>query len=37
MNKQEKWDNRFLRLCNNIAEWSEDASMQVGCIIVGAS
>lgn len=30
----EKWDNRFLKLADEIATWSKDPSTQVGCIIV---
>lgn len=30
-----KWDARFLSLCDVIASWSEDESMKVGCVVVG--
>lgn len=32
-NRQEKWDRRFLSLCQHISEWSKDPSTKVGAII----
>lgn len=29
-----KWDRRFLRLAQHVAEWSKDPSTQVGAVIV---
>ncbi|MCY4259714.1 MAG: deaminase [Rhodobacteraceae bacterium] len=29
------WHQRFMGLCNQIAQWSEDPHFQVGCLIVG--
>jgi dCMP deaminase len=29
------WDQKFLQLAFNIAEWSKDRSTKVGCVIVG--
>lgn len=34
MNNIEKWDNRFLKLANQVASWSKDSSTKVGAIIV---
>jgi dCMP deaminase len=28
------WTNRFMGLCNHMADWSEDRDFQVGCVIV---
>lgn len=33
--KQDKWDRRFLQLCNHISEWTEDRDFNVGAVIVG--
>jgi dCMP deaminase len=33
--KQDKWDQRFLALCNHISNWSEDRDFSVGAVIVG--
>lgn len=33
----DKWDIRFLALCDHIAEWSKDLSRKVGCVLVGAN
>jgi len=30
---QEKWDNRFLDLCEHVSEWSKDPSTKVGAVI----
>ncbi|HEX2733362.1 MAG TPA: dCMP deaminase family protein [Polyangiaceae bacterium] len=30
-----KWDRRFLRLAQHIAEWSKDPTTKVGCVVVG--
>ena len=30
-----KWRNRFLGLCDHIAQWSEDRDFKVGAVIVG--
>lgn len=35
-NKQDKWDRRFLALCNHISTWTEDRDFSVGAVIVGA-
>jgi dCMP deaminase len=35
VNKQEKWDRRFMDLCNHISEWTEDRDFKVGAVIVG--
>ncbi|WP_270730949.1 deoxycytidylate deaminase [Shimia sp. Alg240-R146] len=35
--KQIKWDNRFLELCELLASWSEDPSRKVGAVIVGSA
>lgn len=32
--RQAKWDRRFLRLANEIATWSHDPSTKVGAVIV---
>ena len=29
------WDNRFIKLSQYVAEWSEDTSRKVGAVIVG--
>jgi dCMP deaminase len=29
-----KWNNRFIELCNHISSWSKDASTKVGAVIV---
>lgn len=34
MPTKEKWDRRFLNLCNEVAEWSKDPSTQVGAVII---
>ncbi len=34
MNTLDKWDFRFLRLAEHIAEWSKDPSTKVGAVIV---
>ncbi len=33
--KTEKWDRRFMDLCNHISEWTEDRDFKVGAVIVG--
>lgn len=33
--KQDKWDKRFLALCDHISQWTEDRDFQVGAVIVG--
>lgn len=33
--KNEKWDRRFLSLCETLAQWSEDRDRGVGAVIVG--
>ncbi len=33
--KQDKWDERFLALCNHISTWTEDRDFCVGAVIVG--
>ena len=30
---KEKWDNRFLDLCEHVSEWSKDPSTKVGAVI----
>lgn len=35
MTRQQKWDQRFLRMALQQADWSKDPSTQVGCVIVG--
>lgn len=30
----DKWDSRFLRAADEIAQWSKDPSTKVGCVIV---
>jgi dCMP deaminase len=30
-----KWERRFLRLAEHIADWSKDPSTRVGCVVVG--
>lgn len=37
MKQADKWDRRFIRLAQHIANWSKDPSTQVGCVIVGDS
>lgn len=32
-----KWDQRFLRIAQETAQWSKDKSRKVGCVIVGPS
>lgn len=34
MNKQDKWDKRYLGLAEHISEWSQDPSTKVGAVIV---
>ncbi len=33
--KQDKWNQRFLALCDHISRWSEDRNFSVGAVIVG--
>jgi dCMP deaminase len=33
--KQDKWNQRFLALCDHISRWSEDRDFNVGAVIVG--
>ena len=33
MSGQDKWDNRFLDLCEVVAAWSKDPSTKVGAVI----
>jgi len=33
--KQDKWDRRFLALCDHISQWTEDRDFKVGAVIVG--
>lgn len=33
--KQDKWDRRFLALCDYISQWTEDRDFKVGAVIVG--
>ncbi|MFT4959729.1 MAG: dCMP deaminase [Paracoccaceae bacterium] len=33
--KSEKWDRRFMDLCDHISQWTEDRDFQVGAVIVG--
>ncbi|MHA2063100.1 MAG: deoxycytidylate deaminase [Candidatus Thorarchaeota archaeon] len=33
LEKQKKWDHRFLDLAAHISQWSKDPSTQVGCVI----
>ena len=35
MDKQDKWNSRFLALCNHISTWTEDRDFSVGAVIVG--
>lgn len=35
MAQEDVWTQRFMGLCNHLAEWSEDRDFQVGCVIVG--
>jgi dCMP deaminase len=32
----DKWDERFLRVVDEVASWSKDRSTKVGCVIVRA-
>lgn len=32
----DKWNKRFIELCNHIAQWSKDTSTKVGAVIVDA-
>lgn len=34
MNKQEKWDRRYLELAELVSSWSKDPSTKVGAVIV---
>jgi dCMP deaminase len=34
MDKQEKWDRRFLGLADHVAQWSKDPRTKVGAVIV---
>jgi dCMP deaminase len=34
MNRQEKWDLRFLKLAKEVSSWSKDCSTQIGAVIV---
>ena len=34
-NKQDKWNKRFLALCEHISGWTEDRDFKVGAVIVG--
>jgi dCMP deaminase len=34
MDRQEKWDNRFLALAEHVAQWSKDPSTKVGAVVV---
>ncbi len=34
--KKDKWDRRFLGLCDHLAGWSEDRDFQVGAVVVGS-
>lgn len=31
----DKWDYRFMKLAEHVAQWSKDRSTKVGCVIVG--
>jgi dCMP deaminase len=33
--KSDKWDRRFMDLCDHLADWSEDPSRRVGAVIIG--
>lgn len=35
MDKQDKWNRRFLALCGHISTWTEDRDFSVGAVIVG--
>jgi len=35
MNKNNKWDKRFLKLAHEVASWSKDDSTKVGAVIMG--
>lgn len=37
MSNTSKWDERFLRLAEEIASWSKDPSTKVGAVLVGAN
>lgn len=30
----DKWDERWIKACDEVASWSKDPSTQVGCVIV---
>lgn len=32
--KQRLWDDRYLKLCKEVASWSKDPSTKVGCVII---
>lgn len=34
MERQDKWDRRYLALCDVVARWSEDPSTRVGAVLV---
>jgi len=34
MEKQKRWDAKFLRICNELASWSNCMSRQIGAILV---
>lgn len=34
LDRQEKWDRRFLELARMVSTWSKDPSTQVGCVLV---
>ncbi|USG62018.1 deaminase [Sneathiella marina] len=34
-NREFKWHQRFMGLCNHISEWTEDRDFKVGAVIVG--
>ncbi len=34
MRNQEKWDDRFIEMCQLVASWSKDPSTQTGAVIV---
>lgn len=35
LSKTASWDNRFISLCEFVAEWSEERGRKVGAVIVG--
>lgn len=35
VSKQERWDRRFMDLCEHISQWTEDRDFKVGAVIVG--